>query len=100
MRCSLRLRSVLEYMPLVSAAERAMVLGAWIEQFVVGFGGYCPRQGLTETRPAGAALVFCTAIEQGLKTGCANESAVAFFGKQSAAAGELGIFFKEDAIGF
>src|SRR3990170_3456525 len=60
-----RRRAVIEHMALMPAATSAVIFRARIDELEIGLAAYGVRQRLPETWPAGAALVFFCAVEQG-----------------------------------
>src|SRR6056300_1384672 len=93
-----RLRAILEDMPLVADATRAVVFGARQHQSPVAFGADMGVDGLVKTRPAGAAVELGLRAKQRQVAGGTNIGAVTLFIVQRAAPGTLGGFFEQNLV--
>src|SRR5450631_1621177 len=84
------LRAVVEHVPLVSLATRAVVFGARQDQLEVGLGLEASRDEREEARPARAALELRVGGEQREVAAGADERALAMLAVQRARARPLG----------
>ena len=89
------LGAVVKHMALVAAAARAVVLGARPDQLEVALGVYRVGQRLPEAGPAGAAVVFGSAVEQRQEARRTEVGAVALLIVQRAAAGPFGVLLEQ-----
>jgi len=75
-----RLRSVVEHVPEMPAAVRAVIFGARDNQLEIGRGANGSGQCLPETWPTGSAVIFVGAVEKGLLAGGADKDPGALLG--------------------
>src|SRR5439155_14684289 len=84
------LRAVVEHVPLVALAARAMVFGARQDQPEVGLALDAPGNHREEARPSRAALVLHVGGEERQIAACAGEITLAFLVVERARARALG----------